>query len=134
MAKHLSDTDNERIIELLDGWSGNLTWDALCEACRQVVGTAPVRQTLYRSARIRHAFKQTKNRLRDAASELKVPPTLKSAAERIARLENENGRLKHENDLLLEQFVVWQYNAHIHGLTDVDLNRALPGIDRGNTE
>jgi len=134
MAKHLNDKDIERIVELLDGWSNKLTWDALCEACRPVVGVAPVRQTLYRSARIRYSYKQTKDRLRDESSELKVPPTLKAAAERISRLENENSRLKHENDLLLEQFVVWQYNAYIHGLTDRDLNKPLPAIDLGRTE
>lgn len=134
MAKHLTDSDIERIVELLDGWSDKLTWEALCEACKPLLGTAPVRQTLYRHARIRHAYKLAKERLRDASEGLKVPPTLKAAAERIARLENENERLKRENNLLLEQFVVWQYNAHIHGLSDRDLNKPLPAIDRGRTE
>jgi hypothetical protein len=40
------------------------------------------------------------------------------AIERIARLERENERLKRENSELLQQFIVWQYNAHIHGLSD----------------
>ncbi len=56
------------------------------------------------------------------------------AMQRIARLEAENERLKHENNSLLEQFVVWQYNAHIHGMKDSELNRAQPAIDLGNTD
>jgi len=35
---------------------------------------------------------------------------------------------------ILQQFVVWQYNAHIHGLIDLEFNKALPGIDRGQTD
>ena len=35
---------------------------------------------------------------------------------------------------LLQQFVVWQYNAHAHGLDSHKLNKALPSIDRSQTE
>lgn len=56
------------------------------------------------------------------------------AIERITRLTIENERLRRENSNLLEQFVVWPYNAHVRGLTDTDLSRALPSIDRRKTE
>lgn len=59
---------------------------------------------------------------------------MRVAIERIARLERENERLKRENTELLQHYVVWQYNAHIHGLSERELNKALPGIDRGQTE
>lgn len=36
-----------------------------------------------------------------------------------------------KNAELPQQFVVWQYNAHIRGLSDSELNKALPGVDRG---
>jgi hypothetical protein len=84
--------------------------------------------------RIEKAFSACKQRIKEGFSELSIPPTLKVAAERISRLERENERLKQENRHLLEQFVVWQYNAHIHGLDERELNRALPGIDRGRTD
>lgn len=32
------------------------------------------------------------------------------------------------------QFVVWQYNAYAHGLSDRELSKALPVIDRGQTD
>jgi hypothetical protein len=62
------------------------------------------------------------------------PPSMRVAVERIARLTVENERLKKENSALLEQFVVWQYNAHVRGLNDIDLNQPLLEVDRGNTE
>jgi uncharacterized protein (UPF0335 family) len=49
---------------------------------------------------------------------------MRVAIERIARLERENKRLKRENTGLLQQLVVWQYNAYIHGLSDHKLNKA----------
>lgn len=135
MAKHLADRDIERVVEILDGWKGKLTWEALSAACMPVIHTAPARQTLARSVRIKDAFKAVKRRLRDEPEPaLKAAPSMRVAMERIARLTNENERLKAENSRLLEQFVVWQYNAHIRGLTDTDLNKELPGVDRGNTE
>ena len=122
-------------MEILDGWKGKLTWEALSASRMPVIHTAPARQTLARSIRIKDAFKAVKQRLRDEPEPaLKAAPSMRVAMERIARLTNENERLKAENSRLLEQFVVWQYNTHIRGLTDADLGEALPGIDRGNTE
>jgi hypothetical protein len=133
MARHLSDHDVEQIVGILDGWTGQLSWDLLCGACKPVLGAVPARQTLYRFARIGEAFKATKLRLKNGPTEMKAAPSMRVAMERIARLTVENERLSRENNHLLEQFVVWQYNAHIKGLSDADLNRALPSIDRGNT-
>jgi hypothetical protein len=133
MARHLRDRDVERIVGLLDGWRDKLSWELLSKACLPVIGTEPARQTLYRYPRIVDAFKATKERLRLAPTEVSVPPSMRVAIQRIARLTIENDRFKRENDKLLEQFVVWQYNASIKGLSDLDLNNALPAIDLGNT-
>lgn len=35
---------------------------------------------------------------------------------------------------LLEQFVVWQYNAYTHGISREKLNKGLLQIDRGQTD
>ena len=134
MGKHLSDRDIDKVVGVLDGWRDELTWESLCAACHNVIGTTPVRQTLYRIERIRQAYLVAKERIRNGAEDLPIPASLRIAAERIARLESENQRLKREQAALLHQFVVWQYNAHVKGLTNVDLNRALPTIDRGKTE
>lgn len=134
MAKHLTDKDIEQIIGILDGWRDKLSWEALCDACLPVIGTKPARQTLIKFVRITNAFNACKERLKEDIPELRAPPSIRVAIERIARLERENERLKRENTELLQQYVVWQYNAHIHGLSDRDLNKSLPGIDRGKTD
>lgn len=135
MAKHLTSRDVERIVTLLDGWTGKLTWDGLCAACVPLINTKPSRQTLDRSTRIKDAFNATKKRLKNELLEgPKLPPTLRAAAQRLERLSNENERLKRENAQLLEQFVVWQYNAHCKGMTKDELCAGLPIVDLGNTE
>jgi hypothetical protein len=134
MGKHLSDRDVEHVVRLLDGWNKKLTWEALCAACKPTIGAKPARQTLGRIVRINDAFNATKIRLRTGQSELKAAPSMNIAMQRIAILKIENERLQRENSRLLEQFVIWQYNAHIRNLHHADLNRALPTIDRGNTE
>ena len=134
MAKHLTDKNIEKIVALFDGWTDKLTWEALCDACLPVIGVKPTRQTLMKFVRIKEAFDDCKKRLKEHAPGIAIPPTLKLAAERIARLEMENERLKRESATLLQQFIVWQYNAHIHGISDRELNKTLPTIDRGRTD
>lgn len=134
MAKHISDKDIERIVEMLDGWQDRLTWQALCDACLPIIGTKPARQTLLKFARITTAYTACKKRLKEGPPKTSQPPSMRVAIERISRLEQENERLKRENAGLLQQFVVWQYNAHAYGLNGHILNKPLPGIDRGQTD
>lgn len=130
MAKHLSGEDIENILGLIDGWEGKLTWDALCDASVKFVGKRPTRQSLNSNQRIKQAFVEKKSRLKDKPLTERKPNSLSAAAQRIRRLEEENARLKNENSNLLEKFVVWQYNAYRHGLTEEKLNAELPSIDR----
>ncbi|MEJ1355675.1 MAG: hypothetical protein RPU39_13440 [Candidatus Sedimenticola sp. (ex Thyasira tokunagai)] len=130
MAKHLTDYDIEKIIGILDGWQGKLTWDALCDTASMQVGKRPTRQSLNAHKRIKQAFTDKKERLKGEVYRTKAPPSLAIAGQRIKRLEEENARLKRENSRLLEQYVVWQYNAYRHGLTEDKLNSPLPAIDR----
>lgn len=130
MAKHLTDRDIEKILAVLDGWKGKLTWDGLCDAVWKHIGKRPTRQSLDGHKQIQQAFADKKARLKDGLGEVKVPPSLAIAGQRIKRLEEENSRLKGENSRLLEQYVIWQYNAYRHGLNEKKLNSPLPIIDR----
>lgn len=134
MAKHLTATDIKKILGVIDGWSEKLAWDALCDELVNVIGTRPTRQTLSSHLNIKEAFLHKKSRLKTGAPELKPPQSLRIAAQRIKRLEDENARLQNENLRLLEQFVVWQYNAYSHGLTMEKLCNPLPEIDRESSE
>tara|TARA_R110002167_G_scaffold165887_4_gene362940 strand:+ start:101 stop:517 length:417 start_codon:yes stop_codon:yes gene_type:complete len=138
MAKHLTELDIDNILELLDGWDGKLTWVALCKRCPAVIGTEPSRQTLSSYPRILDAYKQLKlggkGSAKSTSDNIPKPQSLAIAAQRIMRLSSENERLKRENRALLEQFTVWQYNAHINQLTEEQLNKPLPPIDRELTE
>lgn len=134
MAKHLTEVDIEKILHALDGWEGRLTWEALCDSLLPQIGTRPTRQTLSAYVKIQEAFQHKKGRGDVGKVKVKVPASITVAAHRIKRLEEENARLKNENEALLEQFVIWQYNAYCHGLTDEHLAAPLPKVRRGATE
>jgi hypothetical protein len=128
MAKHLTDKDIHNIVSLLDGWDSDskLTWDNLCDLASKRHKISVTRQTIQKPVRIKAAFKDRKEALKSGQEKPKVPPSLSIAARRIAKLENENSRLKNEQEALLSQFVVWQYNAYANGMTVEQLNRAMP--------
>ena len=56
------------------------------------------------------------------------------AGDRIAMQQSEIESLKQKNSALLEQFVIWQYNAYKYGMKEYQLNEPLPRIDRDPTE
>lgn len=133
MAKHLTDQDIERIVLLIDAWDRDVkfTWEKLCAKSLSNLGIETTRQTLQRFARVKDAYEQLKISLKNGTGKEKprTVPSLKFAATRIAKLEAENARLKRENENLLAQFVVWQYNAYAHGLPINKLNIPLPSKD-----
>ena len=131
MAKHLTEGDVSAIVELIDGWpSEKLTWEKLCDGARDVVGKRPTRQSLNSHKAIRDAYVARKKGLRRQGIRVVRPANLTMAAERLRNLEAKVEKLRLENNTLLERFVVWQYNAYKHGLSDRDLNEPLPRIDR----
>lgn len=124
-----------RIVAILDGWSGKLTWDLLIDAIRRHLRADYTRQALHKHERIKQAFVHRKKALSSVAAseEISGSPELKAALERIGRLEGENGRLEVENQRLLEQFACWAYNAHTRGLDHAFLSRPLPAVNRDQT-
>jgi hypothetical protein len=133
MARHLTDEDVKNIVSLLDGWGSEskLTWDNLCELVFKRYKISSTRQTIQKPVRIKKAFKDRKEVLKSGQEKRKVPPSLSIAAKRIEKLENENARLQSEQDALLAQFVVWQYNAYANGMTVEEINRAMPAKNKG---
>lgn len=124
-----------RIVAILDGWSGKLTWDLLIDAVRRHLRADYTRQALHKHERIKRAFVHRKKALSSepTSEEVSGSPELRAALERIGRLEGENGRLESENQRLLEQFACWAYNAHTRGLDHAFLSRPLPSVNRDQT-
>lgn len=133
--RNLYDDDVARIVAVLDGWSGRLTWDLLVEALEARKFARYTRQTLHKHERIARAFASRKKALAQNGVGADVEsPELRMALEHLARVESENGRLKRENYLLLEQFARWAYNAHSRGLGKEFLNRPLPSVNRDQSD
>jgi hypothetical protein len=132
--KNLTDDAIEQIVRILEGWSGKLTWDGLIEAVVARLHCRYTRQALHKHERIRAAYTLRKGTLGN--DDVTVPHDVQPMDEttaRIARLEIENQRLEAENQRLLEQFVVWAYNAHSRGLSKEFLSQPLPRVHRDRT-
>lgn len=135
MAKHLTKGDVEAIINIIHGWKDEkLTWEEICESASAVVGKKPTRQSLNANKLIKEAYDVKKSGLKLHGPRTATPGSLKIAAERIAKQQSEIDTLKAKNSALLEQFVIWQYNAYGRGMKEYDLNKPLPRIDRERTD
>ena len=135
LAKHLTKLDIEAIINIISGWKGKkLTWDGISEASEAIVGKKTTRQSLCSNELIKEAYRAKKKGLMIRGPRVSLPSNLNVAAERINKLQNEIDTLTMKNSALMEQFVIWQYNAYKYGLKEHQLNESLPRIDRERTE
>ncbi len=135
-AKNLNDEDVARIVEILDGWSGKLTWELFIVAIEKRLFARYTRQALHKHARIKDAFSHRKATLAsdgDRPRKTASSPELQFALDRIDRLTGEVERLKAENTRLLAQFARWAYNAHTRGLDEGFLSQSLPSVNRQQT-
>ena len=66
-AKNLSDSDVAKIVEVLDGWSGRLSWELLIDAIEKRMFSRYTRQTLFKHGRIKDAFSLRKTSLAQSA-------------------------------------------------------------------
>lgn len=136
-AKNLEDADITQIVEMLDGWSGKLSWDLLIDAIEKRRYMRYTRQALHKHERIGQAYSLRKKSLAalgDSKEETYSSPELQIAQQNLARLTAENTRLKAENEQLLEQFVRWAYNAHTRNIDKGFLNQPLPSVNRDVTK
>jgi hypothetical protein len=135
LAKHLTKTDVDAIVNIIHGWKDDrLTWEAICKSAAEVVGKKPTRQSLNTNRLIKEAYEVKKSGLKIHGPKTPTPSSLKVAAARIAKQQSEIDSLKAKNSALLEQFVKWQYNAYKYGLKEHQLNEPLPYIDRERTD
>ena len=91
-SKNLDDQLIRGIVEILDGWSEDLTWDGLVEAVDRRLGQRYTRQALHRHERIKQAFTARKTALAGGQAGVRktADPVLQLTLDRLARVEAEN--------------------------------------------
>lgn len=131
--KIVTRTTLPKILRELDRWEGKLTWPLFCERVAKLLGVESIsKHTMYQYPAIKQAFQQRQQSLREARGSKPHDYTLEVAMKRIADLEAEVKRLEETNNLLLDQFRRWQYNAYSFNvrMDSLDWNKPLPRIDR----
>lgn len=124
------------IVDRIRTWPGEtINWGDLCASLKDILGRMPSRQGLSQHEAIQVAFTARKKHLRIQPKQASpMPSSLAVAAKRIARLLAEKRELELQVQQLRERFKTWQYNAHVKELTEANLDKPLPIIDKDVAE
>lgn len=136
-APDLTEERVKSVVDILDGWSGKLTWDLLLDAVEKSTGFRYSRFTFAEYPEIANAFSLRKDMLRGTWKGERSQPRderVRAALEQVERYKAKAERLEKENQLLLEQFVTWATNAERKGVTMAMLNAPLPKPERDRTK
>lgn len=116
------------ILGLINTWEGKLTWELLCQKVAIMIDVkgGVQRQSLSSYKDIQDAYSRRKTFLKERFSQPEPTKerdvTLEYLIKKVALLENELARLNSLNDAYKQRFIVWQYNAYMHGvrMTSID--------------
>ena len=133
MPKILVTEENlEDIIMLIKTWEGKLTWKLLCSKVSELLNVKSIeRQSLSNYPDIQKAFSQQKQKMKEDAKKEPVPNiTMDYLQKQVNNLKAQVQRLEEINERYKQQFIVWQYNVYMHGMTQVTLNKPLIAVNR----
>ena len=133
MPKILITEENlEDIIMLIKTWEGKLTWKLLCSKVSELLNIKSIeRQSLSNYPDIQKAFSQQKQKMKEDAKKEPVPNiTMDYLLKQVNNLKSQVQRLEEINERYKQQFIVWQYNAYMHGMTQDTLNKPLIAVNR----
>lgn len=136
-AEDLNEERIEAVLAALDSWQGKLTWDLLIDAVAKATGQRYSRFTLAEYPDIANAFSMRKRAVREKAGSKPLSARderVQAALDAARVVKEENKRLKQQNDLLLERFVLWGLNAERHGVSMSKLNAPLPKPPRDRSK
>ncbi len=110
------------ILDLINTWEGKLTWDLLCKEVSIMIDVkgGVQRQSLSSYKDIQDAYTRRKIFLKERSSQPESTEdrdvTLEYLIKKVALLESELARLNSLNDAYKQRFIIWQYNAYMHGI------------------
>lgn len=133
MPKILITEENlEDIIMLIKTWEGKLTWNLLCSKVSELLNIKSIeRQSLANYPDIQKAFSQQKQKIKEDVKKEPVPNvTMDYLLKQVNNLKAQVQRLEEINERYKQQFIVWQYNAYMHGMTQDALNKPLIAVNR----
>ena len=132
MAKaRLTNDEIDQIVGLLTSWHGTLSWELLLERVETMLRRPFTRQGLDKQENIRTAFQQAKDRIRTSKPKpSKSLPEIDLMQRTIESLRAEIAVMKAERGRYEEKFATWLYNARSRGISEMDLSRRLPEVDR----
>ena len=133
MPKILITEENlEDIIMLIKTWEGKLTWNLLCSKVSELLNIKSIeRQSLANYPDIQEEFSKQKQKLKEKAKANPEPNvTMDYLQKQVKNLKAQVQRLEEINERYKQQFIVWQYNAYMHGMTQVTLNKPLIAVNR----
>ncbi|MCX0339448.1 hypothetical protein [Acinetobacter radioresistens] len=113
-------------LDLLDQWSGKLTWERFLAILEVEVGHKYTKAALLRHEKFKNAWDQRRWASDDKTAYYGNNQILKLTLEKIQKLEQKIERLEYENKLLTEKFVIWATNAMNKGISAEELNRPIP--------
>ena len=128
----LSQTDVKRIETMVYDWrSSKLNWDLVVAACENELGIITTRQALNRRENVKMALKARKAELKAPSQSSRKFSDIDQANDRIARLTQRVAELEQAQEMLVEQFARWAFNAKAHGMTKNLLDQPIPNFNLG---
>lgn len=121
MTKQLTGKDIEQIVQIIDSLD-DVSWSRIVLEIKFHLGRTYTRQALCKYERISSARKLRLNALKTTQHKKPRPSKVSHLTERYEAVKAENARLKHENNLLLEQFARWAKNAYARGIPLAELD------------
>ena len=127
------------VLALINTWEGKLTWELLCEqiAMQLDIEGGVQRQSLSSYKEIQEAYSLRKEILKKKKENPPTPSsnvTIEYLQNKVAALEAENVLLREKNEAYKQRFVLWQYNAYMHGIRIDTLDDAIDMLEKPLSE